>query len=762
MPAMRFPVLLLTDAQGHHTASLIAGPPATAVGVSPGDALGQIRDFLEWSLRRDGRLPDADFSDPEMFEVRVSVRPEYRLEEGRVFPCDETVAIRVPCVMGRRADGTVSVAAPSADVRYEASSPEAGRRLAVESVTRALQGLSPRELVRRLPAAAAALDEVVVHVPRRERRRREEQPLPVLSSVAEPVGHRRVRGRYSRAFGREDLVEDVAGRLRREKANVLLVGEGGIGKTAVLVDAVRRVERADEAERDDDDALLRQVRHRFWSTSGGRLIAGMKYLGQWQERTEEVVEELGRIDGYLCVENLLDLLSAAGRSAGDGPAAFLRPYLERGELRMVGEATPAELDACRRLLPGFTDLFQIVRVPAFTRAEALAVLDKVASVRLANLRIGFDKGVVETVHRLFARFQPYEAFPGRAAGFLRDLLDRAARAKSAEAAAVTVPMVLAEFVRRTGLPELFLRDDLTLERPAVLSAFESQVIGQPAACRAAADLVVTFKAGLNDPGRPVGVLLFCGPTGVGKTELARAIAAYFFGHGAEAESRLIRLDMSEYAGFGAAERLLTAPDGGAGDLIKRMRRQPFSVVLLDEIEKAAPEVFDVLLGVFDEGRLTDRLGRTTSFRSAVIILTSNLGAGSGGAVGFGKAAPPAYESEALAFFRPEFFNRIDAVVTFDPLSAETIRLVTEKELRGIAAREGFAKAGLRLTWSAEVVAHLSAKGYDRRYGARPLQRTIETLVVAPLARLLAGNPGLRDAEIRLSLADGAVGVEVAL
>jgi ATP-dependent Clp protease ATP-binding subunit ClpC len=195
--------------------------------------------------------------------------------------------------------------------------------------------------------------------------------------------------------------------------------------------------------------------------------------------------------------------------------------------------------------------------------------------------------------------------------------------------------------------------------------------------------------------------------------------------------------------------------------IKRMRRQPFSVVLLDEIEKAAPEVFDVLLGVFDEGRLTDRLGRTTSFRSAVIIRTSNLGAGSGGAVGFGKAAPPAYESEALAFFRPEFFNRIDGVVTFDPLSAETIRLVTEKELRGIAAREGFAKAGLRLTWSPEVVAHLSAKGYDRRYGARPLQRTIETLVVAPLARLLAGNPGLRDAEIRLGLADGAVAVEVA-
>ena len=195
------------------------------------------------------------------------------------------------------------------------------------------------------------------------------------------------------------------------------------------------------------------------------------------------------------------------------------------------------------------------------------------------------------------------------------------------------------------------------------------MIDQPEACEAAANVVMTFKAGLNDPHRPLGVLLFCGPTGVGKTEMAQALARYFFGGGGERtdKQRLIRLDMSEYAGFDAVERLLGPPHGEPSELIRKIRQQPFTVLLLDEIEKAAPDVFDVLLGVFDEGRLTDRFGRVTNFRSALIVMTSNLGADRQTPVGFDATARPRYRDEAMAFFRPEFFNRIDAVVTFHPL-----------------------------------------------------------------------------------------------
>ena len=216
--------------------------------------------------------------------------------------------------------------------------------------------------------------------------------------------------------------------------------------------------------------------------------------------------------------------------------------------------------------------------------------------------------------------------------------------------------------------------------------------------------------------------------------------------------RLIRLDMSEYATPWAADRLLLRADGEPSEFIQRIRRQPFSVVLFDEIEKAHPDIFDVLMNVFDEGRLTDRFGRATIFRSAVIVLTSNLGASSSSQLGFGERSNPGrYEAAAREFFRPEFFNRLDAVVRFDALPATAIEAITEKELREIASREGLKKLNLRLSWSREVVAHLTRTGFDSRYGARPLQRAIESQVVTPLARRLLAASVPPGADIALSL-----------
>ncbi|MBL8795679.1 MAG: ATP-dependent Clp protease ATP-binding subunit, partial [Planctomycetia bacterium] len=264
--------------------------------------------------------------------------------------------------------------------------------------------------------------------------------------------------------------------------------------------------------------------------------------------------------------------------------------------------------------------------------------------------------------------------------------------------------------------------------------------------------------------RPLGVLLFCGPTGVGKTELARTLARVLFGHGealhgtsSPDDDRLVRLDMSEYAGFDAVERLLGPPHGEPGVLVRRVRRQPFCVLLLDEIEKASPEVFDALLGVCDEGRLTDRFGRTTTFRGSVIIMTSNLGAAQRESFGLVRGAQPDYTAVARDFFRPEFFNRLDGVVHFQPLNAVTIDAIARKELHEIAQREAFRRAGLRLTWSDALVGLLAREGFDARFGARPLQRVLEKRVVAPLARFLLKHPQLRDRTLHLELqGDGAI------
>jgi ATP-dependent Clp protease ATP-binding subunit ClpC len=217
---------------------------------------------------------------------------------------------------------------------------------------------------------------------------------------------------------------------------------------------------------------------------------------------------------------------------------------------------------------------------------------------------------------------------------------------------------------------------------------------------------------------------------------------------------MIRLDMSEYSGPWAADRLLMQSSGEPSDFLQQIRRQPFTVLLLDEIEKAHPSVYDVLMNVFDEGRLTDRFGRTTWFRSTVILLTSNLGSDSSGQVGFAdNVATPNLRHEVAVreFFRPEFFNRLDGVVTFDALTHAAILQITEKELQEIGGREGIRKLGLKLSWTTGVVEHLSKAGFDPRYGARPLQRTLETQVVAPLSRFLTERCELRSKTVELSL-----------
>jgi ATP-dependent Clp protease ATP-binding subunit ClpC len=749
VPLYRFQTLLWQDPAGFWTARPIEPPDDLAVGFArtASPALDQLRDYLDWFYRHNPYHTGPGLASAELSTIKVAVRPEYK-DGNRVFACRDPLTLRVHCVAGKLTSGLLVAALPLLGVRFYYHEEDAFTELVRRYAQQALKGLTPQELAAFLPPAAVRLEEVVIRVRPREEAVSWEASLPHLAEVAEPLGDRAARRQLSAPWEREALVEEAVRRLHEERTNLLLVGEAGSGKTTVLAAAVQAAERraAEEARRRGESGRMPRL---FWLTSAGRLIAGMKYLGQWEERCERVIDELARLPGVLCVENLLELVRTGGFGPADSLAAFLLPYLQRGELRLAAECTPGELDACRRLLPGFADVFPVLQLPPLDRGAALAVLDRTAERWARNLRLTLAEGVGDRVHHLFRRFAPYRAFPGAAAVFVRELCERHARTRRLEP--VTPEDAVEHFVRRTGLPGWLLRDEEPLDVEVVLAELRAQVIGQEAAVRVAGRVVTTFKAGLNDPGRPLGVLLFAGPTGVGKTELARALARTLFGAGEQSagkpDDRLVRLDMSEYAGPDAVERLLGPPGGEPGPLIRRLRQQPFCVVLLDEIEKAASEVFDVLLGVCDEGRLTDRYGRTTTFRSSVLVMTSNLGGEGAGGYGFGGAGAAPHADAVRAFFRPEFFNRLDAVVNFEPLRPESIDAITRKELGGIARREGFRRAGLRLRWSERLVARLAQEGFDARYGARPLQRVLERRVVAPVARFLLAHPELRDAEV---------------
>lgn len=758
MRGLRFYILLCQDAAGFWTALPVEEDEdgATAgFGRSAARATEQLRDYLAWLYQREPHRPEPDLATAELRLFRVPVRPEYETDD-RIYPCKGAIQLPVYCIVGQLASGMLVGTLPLLGLRFYYHEPGDLKGLVVRYVQQRLKGLTPRDVARFLPPPVVQLDQVVIR--RRDRQGDNadlEDRYPSLCKVAEPLGDRAVRKQFGPAWERSDLVREVVQKLFHERTSLLLVGESGVGKTTVLVEAVKTVERL--LIKSDTEA---ESPRRYWLTSGGRLIAGMKYLGQWEEQLERMLADLQTIPGVLCVDRLLDLVRLGGFGPGDSIAAFLMPYLQRGEVRIVAEATPTELDACRRLLPGLAALFPIVHVTPLERPQALALLDQASRRHAQNLHIEIAPGVNGNVYHLFHRFAPYQVFPGPAVAFLDDLCARQARTNKQRP--LTPSDVVARFSQRSGLPEWLLRDDLPIDRDRLVRNLRGRVIGQEDAIQAVARLVTTFKAGLNDPGRPIGVLLFCGPTGVGKTELARVLADVLFGHGqpepgvapARArEERLNRLDMSEYAGPDAVERLLGPPHGEPGMLIRRLRHQPFSVVLLDEIEKASSDVFDVLLGALDEGRLTDRYGRTTWFRSSVILMTSNLGADEQQSLGLLPGGAPRYEDVSRKFFRPEFFNRLDAVVTFQPLGPETIHAITTKELNEIAQRDGLRRAGLILHWTDRIVAHLARVGFDARYGARPLHRVLERSVVAPLARFLLEHPALRNVTLTADFTD---------
>jgi ATP-dependent Clp protease ATP-binding subunit ClpC len=751
----RFPVLVWEDYTGRFTARLIddeedQSNPLAGFGRTPREALAQLKEYLAWSFDHEPWRSAPDFQDPQLMEFRVEVRPEYTLR-GRVYPCDESIPLRVACVHGHQRTGMLVCAMPLLGLQFYYYEASALRGLVTTYAQEALKNRTPQQLRTYLNPKSVRLDEIALRGGKPATFTIPEPAAENLKLVATPLGSDDMRRSFSRAFGRERLVSELIQLLERERTNVLLVGESGVGKTSMLVDAVRVVERSGA----NNNETQTPAKHRFWTSTASHLIAGMKYLGQWEERCERVIEELARIDGVIAFEDLLELLRIGGATTTDSVASFFLPFLARGEMRIVSETTPAGLDACRRLLPGFVDAFRILRVPNFAQTEALSALQAYCASIERNSKVRMPAESRNLVYRLFKRFLPYEVFPGKTVAFTTRLYESA---KTDRVLEITSDRIISAFVKATGLPELFLRDDVSLEEHDLQAFFEHEVIGQVEACRAATSAVLTFKSGLNDPLRPISVLLFTGPTGVGKTELSRSLARFLFG-AAEDSERFVRLDMSEYSLPGSAERLIAGPSGAPSEFINQMRRQPFAVVLFDEIEKADEGVFDLLLSVFDEGRLTDRFGRTTHFQSAVIVMTSNLGAIASETPGFGTGdefASSTYHRAAQTFFRPEFYNRIDAVLTFNSLDKTSVRRIVIKELNALNAREGMVKRSIRLVWTDRLVNHVVQAGFDARLGARPLQRVIEKEIVTTLALHLNANPNLRDTQITVDFDDRVI------
>jgi ATP-dependent Clp protease ATP-binding subunit ClpC len=568
--------------------------------------------------------------------------------------------------------------------------------------------------------------------------------LAPLDQVADALG----TGEH-RAWQRDAEVAELAARLGKQ--SVAIVGEAGCGKTAILRAAARLEHRQRQG------GSVREPR--IWLTSGQRLIAGMRWLGEWQERCEAVIHRLASIDGTLCVEALVDLLQVGGMEASGSVAAFLTPYLQRRELRLVGECTAQELSAIRRLLPSFADCLTVLAVPPMARAQAVAVV--VQSTELAAKRHGveIDGAVAREVEALFRHHLGDLGFPGPAARFIDRMAHDAAVGGTAR---IDRAEAIAAFSRHSGLASWLLRDEEPLDPVALEARVGARLVGQAEAVSAAVEIILAIKAGLCDPARPLASLLLAGPTGVGKTRLAQLLAEELFPQ-AQAGQSLVRVDLSEYAGGDAAARLL-----GFGrqpsELVRSLRQQPAAVVLLDEVEKADPVVFDLLLGALDEGRLHDHLGRPTSLRQAVVVMTSNLGAEARPLRGFGGAdeqagAGAAIHSALAEHFRPEFLARLDRVVVFHRLGRASMAAICNLELEDLARRHGMRARGLSLRWDETLVEALVDRGFDPELGARPLQRAVQDLVAARLARLLVAGRVADGAVIRLGWDGQAVTID---
>ena len=614
----------------------------------------------------------------------------------------------------------------------------------------------------------------------------------LLDSHTRDMRAQAARGGYDPVTGREEEIQRVIQiLLRRQKNNPVLLGDPGVGKTAVAEGLAQRM-----AWGLVPDALAQK---RLLALDLPSVIAGTKYRGEFEERIKNILAEVARAGNVILFLDELHTLVGAGSAEGAIDAAnLLKPALARGQLQLIGATTTQEYQRTLEKDAALSRRFQPVQVDEPTPETTLTILRSLAPRYSLHHGLTFQPEALQAAVDLSVRYLPQRRLPDKAIDLLDEAaaqarlqdqtpspalralehriaaaalerdqalagqdLVRAAQCRDAEedfrhelalarrqhqethpAPVVTGQEVAQVVAQWTGIPVTALTQTEKARLLTLEDQLRRRVAGQEEAVAAVARAIRRGRAGLKEPDRPVGAFLFLGPTGVGKTELCRALAQVLFG----SEEALLRFDMTEFGEGHTVSRLTGAPPGyvgheEGGELTEAVRRRPYSVLLFDELEKAHPQVWGLLLQVLEDGVLTDAQGRRTDFRNTVIVMTSNVGGlSSGTPLGFSAGEDPAaaqtaaLQRELRQVFRPEFLGRLDEIIPFRPLGDGEMHAITRKLLSAFARRLG--EAGVDFLPSDGAIRLLARKGLDPRYGARPLRRLIRSQVEIPAAELL--------------------------
>lgn len=544
-------------------------------------------------------------------------------------------------------------------------------------------------------------------------------------------------GSFDPVIGRdEEIRRSVQILSRRSKNNPVLIGEPGVGKTAVAEGIAAYI-----AGSDAPDSMAGK---RLVALDLPALLAGTKYRGDFEERVKAVLKDVKKAgDVILFIDEMHTMIGAGSAEGAIDAANILKPALGRGEVQIIGATTPEEYRRHIEKDAALERRFQPVKIAEPSRSDSLKMLGAVRQSLEKHHGVKISDAALTAAVDLSARYINDRFLPDKAI----DLADEAAaHIRVSGGGLVTAEDIAAVVSLWTGIPVANLSADETKRLRNMESILHRRVIGQNEAVTAVSRAIRRGRVGLSDPDRPIGSFLFLGPTGVGKTELCRALAEAVFG---ESEA-MIRLDMSEYMEKHAVSKLIGSPPGyvgyeDGGQLTERVRRKPWSVVLFDEIEKAHEDVWGILLQIMDDGRLTDSAGRVVSFRNTIIVMTSNVGAKSisDGRPRMGFTPDGGDEAQLMRArineelrrtFKPEFLNRIDETIVFRRLSRAEIRSIAERMLLTVAER--FKALGMTLSVPDQVVDFLAERGYDEKYGARPLRRAIRSMIEDKAAELM--------------------------
>ena len=530
----------------------------------------------------------------------------------------------------------------------------------------------------------------------------------------------------------DSFIQKIKNILAHQNENVILCGPVGSGKSSIIYQAIK-------------EALVSEKQNARYYRMHARGIKGKaKYIGEKEKNIETLINKLSQNAGTLWIDEIIEMFE--GEPDTSTPA-ILRKFLKRGQLKIIAELTKSELLFIQDFLPSFLSYFQIIYIEEMEDEQLDKVLEKLQETSRSEFNIEIDTEALFLSKRLLKRFSPYEVFPGKILRFFTECLSKAQTQKTSR---INRDLIIDLFCKRTGIAELFIRDEIKLEDNKVKAFFNKKIVGQEHVVDRLINIIRIFKTGLNNPNKPISTFLFAGPTGVGKTACAKTLAEFFFGVD-DNNPPIIRIDMSEFQIPGDLRKLLGS-QSDSGRLIKEVRNRPFCVLLFDEIEKAHSSIFDNLMNLLDEGLMKDNRGRPIHFKNTIIIMTSNIGAQSLSSIGFQETDTSVvkYQSAMRAFFRPEFLNRIDEILTFHSLNPEQVKEITAIELSNLNERSGLKSKGIKLEYDALLINYLASIGFNKKMGARPLQRAIEHQLVRAISLYLVANQGVKNCTLHLS------------